>query len=85
MSTPVQKETIAKKDLTDMIEVITLAVVHLQTEEHFFKRSAEGSTNEAARALFQEVADELGRCRASLEAKHQKLMRSLVSTEAFRE
>ncbi len=78
-------QPIEKKDVTDMVEVITLAVVHLQTEEHFFQRSAEGTTNESAKSLFAEIAQEIGRCRQSLEVKRQMLMRILVSPEAFRE
>jgi hypothetical protein len=78
-------KSIEKKDLMDMVEVITLAVVHLQTEEHFFQRSADGSTNESAKMLFNEIAQEIGRCRKSLEDKHQMLMRILISAESFRE
>jgi rubrerythrin len=80
-----QTQPVEKKDLTDMVEVITLAIVHLQTEEHFFQRSADGSTNESAKTLFTEIAEEIGRCRKSLEVKHQMLMRILISPESFRE
>jgi len=78
-------QSIEKKDLTDMVEVITLAIVHLQTEEHFFQRSADSSTNESAKTLFAEIAQEIGRCRGSLDVKRQMLMKILVSPESFRE
>jgi hypothetical protein len=78
-------QSIEKKDLTDMVEVITLAVVHLQTEEHFFQRSADGSTNESAKTLFTEIAQEIGKCRKILEEKHQMLLRMLISPDSFRE
>jgi hypothetical protein len=74
-----------KKDIRDMVEMITLAIVHLQTEEHFFQRSGEQSTDEASKKLFTEIAEEISKSRKNLEAKQQQLMHMLMSPATYPE
>jgi rubrerythrin len=58
-----------KKDMDDIIEALTLAVVRQETEEKFFRRSAEKSTTDDAKALFLEIARDFQRYRERLEVK----------------
>jgi hypothetical protein len=65
------------KDLETMLEIVTLAVVRQETEENFFRRSAASSTDEVARRLFTEIADDMGNYRKSLEERRDKLETAL--------
>jgi len=61
------------KDLEDMIEILSVAIVGQETEEQFFRRSAEASSSAVAKALFLEIAEEFVGYRRNLEARKQKL------------
>jgi hypothetical protein len=50
-------------DLEDMIEVLTIAIAREESEERFFRRSAEGSKHETARKMFSETAEEFASVR----------------------
>jgi hypothetical protein len=65
------------KDLETMLEIVSLAIVRQETEEHFFRRSANSSTNELARSLFTEIADDMADYRKSLEVRRDKLVTAL--------
>jgi YHS domain-containing protein len=57
-----------------MIEILSLAIARQETEEEFFRRSSEASTNEVAKALFTEIAEDLAAYRQGLEKRKKKLM-----------
>lgn len=61
-----------------MIEILELAIARQETEEKFFRRSAEASTNEVAKSLFNEIADDLEAYRKGLDARRQKLMDAMT-------
>lgn len=61
------------KDLEDMIEILGIAIVGQETEEQFFRRSAEASSSAVGKALFLEIAEEFVGYRRNLEARKQKL------------
>lgn len=61
------------RDLIDMIEVLSIAIVREETEEDFFRRSAKASTNKVAADLYLEIAEELVKQKQSLQARKQKL------------
>lgn len=65
------------RDLNDMIEILGLAIARQEAEEEFFRRSAEASTEEVARSLFAEIADDLEAYRKSLEARKRKLLEAV--------
>lgn len=62
------------RDIEEMIEILDLAIARQEAEEEFFRRSAEASTNEVAKALFAEIADDLTAYRKGLEARQKKLL-----------
>lgn len=62
------------RDIEDMIEILGLAATRQETEERFFRRSAAASTNEVAKALFEEIADDLAAYRRGLEERRRKLL-----------
>lgn len=62
------------RDLDDMIEILGLAIARQEAEEAFFRRSAGATTHDAAKALFEEIADELADYRRSLEERKRKLL-----------
>jgi rubrerythrin len=64
-------------DLKDIIEVLTIAIAREQTEEQFFRRSANASKHEMAKATFMEVADELAGHLKSMELRREKLQEIL--------
>jgi YHS domain-containing protein len=66
------------REIEDMIEILTIAIVRQETEEQFFRRSAHASTSEVARALFLEIADDLKGYSENLEARRQKLVGALA-------
>ncbi len=65
------------KDLEDMLRIISLAIVRQETEEKFFRRSAQASTSEVARNLFSEIADDLAKYRGKLEHRRKKIQNAL--------
>ncbi len=70
------------KDLEEMISVLTTAIAIHEREEIFFRRSAKASTNERAKSLFSEIADELGSHVKLLEARREKLIEELRKLKA---
>lgn len=62
------------RDIDDMIEILSLAIARQETEEEFFRRSSQASTNEVAKGLFAEIADDFAAYRQGLEARKQKLL-----------
>ncbi|MEJ2182864.1 MAG: YHS domain-containing protein [Nitrospirota bacterium] len=62
------------RDIEDMIEILNLAIARQEAEEEFFRRSAEASSNEVAKALFAEIAEDLSAYRRGLEARKEKLL-----------
>ena len=58
-----------RKDLDEIIEALTLSVVRNETDEQFFRRSAEKTDAGEARALYLGIAGDLKRYRESLEKK----------------
>ena len=65
------------KDIGEMIEVLSIAIVRGEAECEFFRRSAKASTSSVAKALFSEIAEELGKYRQSLAERRQKLLDAL--------
>ncbi len=70
------------KDLEEMIGVLTTAIAIHEREEMFFRRSAEASTNERAKSLFSEIAEELRSHVKLLEARREKLTEELKKLKA---
>ena len=68
-------------DLHDMIDVLTLAIAREESEELFFKRSAEASTHKIAREMFNEIAGEFAGLRKSLEPRKVILTEALADLE----
>jgi len=69
-------------DLETMIEILDLTIARQEDEEEFFRRSAEGSTSEVARALFNELADDMKNYADNLEQRKKKLLDALESLSA---
>ena len=67
---------IEKKELDAMVEVLTLAIARQEAEEHIFRRSAEKSTSETAKNLFEEIAEDLRRYRETLEGRKGNLLKT---------
>ena len=65
------------RDIEDMIEILTIAAVRQETEEQFFRRSANASSNEVAKSLFSEIADDLNKYVKNLEERKNKLLDAL--------
>jgi hypothetical protein len=57
------------EDLVDMIEILATAIAIHEKEEEFFRRSANASTRAAAKELFAQIAEDLGKYRNQLEAR----------------
>jgi YHS domain-containing protein/histone H3/H4 len=66
------------REIEDMIEILTIAIIRQETEEQFFRRSAHASTSEVAKALFLEIADDLKRYCENLEMRKRKLVGALA-------
>jgi hypothetical protein len=71
-----------EKDLSSMIEVITTAIEIHGSEEDFFRRSSKASSNEAAKTLMLEIANDLGSYIKKLEDKRHSLNNELNSLQA---
>lgn len=65
------------QDLETMIEILGLTIVRQKSEEQFFRRSAEASSGEVARALFTELAEDMRNYVVNLEQRRQKLVDAL--------
>ena len=66
-----------KKDLEAMIEAISVTIVREESEEQFYRRSASGSTSQAAKDLFIEIAEQVEKHRMNLEHRRDKLFKDL--------
>ncbi len=69
----------SEKDLLNMIEVITTAIEIHGSEENFFRRSSNASSNEAAKALMLEIANDIGFYREKLESRRHTLNDELTA------
>jgi rubrerythrin len=65
-------------DIEDIIEVLTIAIAREQTEEQFFRRSAQASKHKVAKATFLEIAGELASHLKSMELRREKLLEALA-------
>lgn len=72
----------AKRDLRDLIEVLTATIEMHTGQRDFYRRSAEASTQETIKAVLLAVADELDRSRAQLESGREELIMALTALEA---
>jgi hypothetical protein len=70
-----------EKELLDLTEIISTAIEIHGSEEEFFRRSARASTNEVAKALLLEIADDVGGYREKLEARRRSLAEQLASLQ----
>lgn len=70
------------RDLERMIEILDHTIARQEAEEKFFRRSARASTNEVARSLFNELADDMKNYVDSLEQRKKKLLDALKSLSA---
>jgi len=61
------------KDLQDMIEVLHIAIIRQESEEQFFRRSANASTSQFSKTVFTEIADELAAYIKTLDDRKEKL------------
>ncbi len=68
-----------ESDLINLIEIITAAIEIHGSEEDFFLRSSRSSTNEAAKLLFNEIAEDMGEYRHKLEEKRRALRDELAA------
>ena len=71
-----------QKDLLDMIEIITTAIEIHGNEEDFFRRSSKATTNEPARALMLEIANDIASYRQKQEKRRQLLRDELNALDA---
>jgi hypothetical protein len=60
-----------------MVEILGLTIVRQESEEQFFRRSAEASSGEVARSLFLELADDMRDYVTNLEQRRKKLIEAL--------
>ncbi|MDD3619983.1 MAG: hypothetical protein RBR09_10685 [Desulfobulbaceae bacterium] len=70
------------QDLETMIEILGLAIARQEAEEQFFRRSARASSNEAAQALFNEIADDMKEYVKTLEQRKRKLLDAFEELKA---
>jgi YHS domain-containing protein len=68
-------------DMQDMMDILAIAIAREECEERFFRRSAEASSGQIARAMFSEIADDFKRYYESLEARKEKLLGALADLE----
>lgn len=69
-------------DLETMIEILGLAIARQEAEEQFFRRSARASSDEMAKSLFTEIADDMKKYVKNLEQRKRKLDDALVALTA---
>jgi hypothetical protein len=65
------------REIEDMIDILTMAIVRQETEEQFFRRSAQASTSPIAKPLLLEIANDLRTYSNSLGVRRQRLLDSL--------
>lgn len=65
------------KDLEEMLEIISIAIVRQGTEEEFFRRSAQASTSLVAKNLLSELADDFNEYIKKLEKRRENIQTSL--------
>lgn len=64
-----------------MIDILSLAIVREQSEEEFFRRSAEACPGAVGGELFKEIAIDMAEYREKLEKRRQKLFIALKELE----
>lgn len=69
------------KDIKDLIEHVSVTIVKAEGEEQFYRRWADATAQEEAKAAMLEIAAELERNRMKLEAHREKLWQSLDDLE----
>jgi YHS domain-containing protein len=65
------------RDIEDMIEVLNIAIIRQETEEQFFRRSANASTSDFSRTMFARISGELSAYIKTLEERKEKLTAAL--------
>ncbi|HCG99779.1 MAG TPA: hypothetical protein DE036_08375, partial [Actinobacteria bacterium] len=70
------------KDLRNVIEHVTATIVMNESEEEFYRRSGEATTQEDAKAILLEIADDLAKNRLRLEIHMEKLRQTLLELES---
>lgn len=65
------------KDLKDMMEAVATAISIFENEREFFRRSAQASDSDMAKALFQEIAEDIEKYILQLEERKGKLAMAL--------
>jgi YHS domain-containing protein len=73
------------RELSEMMEILHMAIAREEAEEAFFRRSAGASTSEVAKNLFAEIADDLEAYRKGLEARRDKLTDALEDLKKTRD
>lgn len=73
------------RELNEMIEILGLAIAKQEDEEAFFRRSAKASTNDVAKNLFTEIADDFQSYRQNLEGRREKLYEALKDLKTVRD
>jgi rubrerythrin len=67
----------ALDNIKEIIDILTVAITREETEERFFRRSAEACKDEVACRMFDEIAGEFNSHKQSLESRKQVLMETL--------
>ena len=70
------------KELMDMIEILNTTVEINARDEQFYRRSAVASTNEVAKALFLEIANDVEQYLNKMRERRQRLRDALRDLEA---
>lgn len=70
------------KDMETMLEILSMAIVCLETEESFFRRSAQSSTSEVAKNLFSEIADDFTGYRKNLDERKSRILDAVDTLKA---
>ena len=68
----------ALNDIKEMIDILTIAITREETEERFFRRSAEACKDEVACRMFDEIAGEFESHKKSLEARKAVLVTAMA-------
>ena len=67
----------AINDIKEMIDILTIAITREETEERFFRRSAEACKDEVACRMFDEISGEFESHKKSLEARKAVLVTAM--------
>ncbi len=65
------------QEFLNMIEIVSYALEIQGRTEESFRRSAKNATNEVARSLFSEIAEDFGKNREKLQVRKRKLLDAL--------